>query len=163
MRPTAYRLSPIVYNPRPMLRRAAIIVSYAAAAVIGVLAVVTPLRLGGDAAAQRRTGAVDLVSAYLDTFQTSRTRLADQQVVGYYSSRTVDITKGGEPEKRYYLAQYALAPLLIDHRSKGYRLVLINLPPDRVAQLDALRRQPNIATLEPADVPGRAIVTRREP
>lgn len=145
-----------------MLRRVATIAAYAAAAAIAALATVNSVDLW-YVAEHRRTRSFDYVSAYLNSFQASKARLANENVVGYYSSRKVDVTGGGDPAKWYYLAQYALAPVLVDHRSKGRQVVLVNLPPDRIGRLDDLRKRPDVATLEPVDVPGRAILTRGQP
>jgi hypothetical protein len=143
-----------------MLRWIAIIVLCVAATAIGVLAVLTPV---GLLVKQHPAGTTDFVSAYVDSFEASKVRLANEQIVGYMTDKRVDTTRGGDRARRYYLTQYALAPVLIANGTRGYGLTIINYLPQQAKLLERMRRHPRIAALELIDVPGRAIAVRRKP
>lgn len=44
-----------------------------------------------------------------------RERLKNQTVVGYVSDGPIDVRVGGPLQQFYYLSQFALAPVLLDH------------------------------------------------
>ena len=84
----------------------------------------------------------DAGALYVDSFEqptTLREAIIDQNVVGYASEATVDIRSGGSEQARYYLAQFALAPVLLELKEQPtkardkHRLVLANfLTPDQL-------------------------------
>jgi len=53
--------------------------------------------------------------AALSEARSLRDQLLDRGVVGYVSEGAIDTRVGGPLQWRYYLAQYALAPSLLDH------------------------------------------------
>ncbi len=52
--------------------------------------------------------------------------LRDQEVIGYVSDDAIDIRVGGPAQARYYLSQFALAPVLLDLDLEDHELRLLN-------------------------------------
>jgi hypothetical protein len=52
--------------------------------------------------------------------------LRDRDVIGYVSDEEIDIRVGGPAQARYYLSQFALAPVLLDLDLEAHELRLLN-------------------------------------
>jgi hypothetical protein len=136
-------------------KRRNLLVGFATALLLGQ-AIYGPIRtlllFGGRAA----TDSGDLQDQ-LRAFSTSaplREELRDHSVIGYVASESVDTSRGGLAELRYYIAQFALAPVLVS-LDPGQRVVLANF--GQPEQLERFLRRERLRTLVRIDA-GRALV-----
>ena len=130
-----------------MKRPSAPIALIVAAALLCLLAVAHPLLWSwGGIRSEANASGLDAATQYLASLgdlSALRTRLRNEAIIGYVSGGGVDTRTGGGAQARYYLTQYALAPVLLeletnenpaDHRD----LVLANF--ENPAELNAYLR-----------------------
>ncbi len=105
------------------------------ATVLFGLAIAGPI---GDA--RQREHVDDGAAGYVDMLagsQALRAAIGDRARIGYASDGSVDIRVGGAAQGRYYLSQFALAPVLLDLESAPtlrHELVLLSFEdPEAVA------------------------------
>jgi len=89
-----------------------------ASALLWMLAVATPLLWSwGGVRSEAYASGPNAASQYLASLgdlSALRARLRDEEIIGYVSGGVVDTHTGGPAQARYYLTQYALAPVLIE-------------------------------------------------
>ena len=108
-----------------------------ALAVVGLLfwslAIVHPFEFHRARKAALRAQPTATVTPRIYTLLSQAKRLQDRlrssEIIGYVSEGEVDLRVGGPLQGRYYLAQYALAPTLLD--------LGVELERDRDSSLDA--------------------------
>lgn len=79
--------------------------------------------------ASRSAPGQDAGSYYVQAISQSsalRDAIADEVSIGYVSDDEVDIRSGGAAQARYYLSQFAVAPVLLDLEHERYDLLLLN-------------------------------------
>jgi len=74
-------------------------------------------------------GRVDAGTHYVETLSNHkalREAIETHETIGYTSDEPIDIRVGGAAQMRYYLAQFALAPVLLDLDITNHELVLLS-------------------------------------
>lgn len=98
--------------------------------------------------------------AYLESFAPARDVLrtlgGSEPVIGYLTGGPIDFEHTNPYSEPYMLAQYALAPTVIDS-TPAHRIVLVNFLPNEAERLDAVLKQPGVRVLVTLG-PGRALV-----
>ena len=93
-------------------------------AAIAVLAVATPIELLVRAHGYPVGG----WDSYVRGVESGKAHITDP-VIGYLTEPELDLSRPGLQEAMFYLAQCALAPTLLDHRS-NHKILLINCGDD---------------------------------
>jgi hypothetical protein len=103
------------------------IATLAVAGAFWLLAIIHPVNvlLGADAQAANDADAASLYVAALSQAhspsQSLREALEQYPVIGYASEAAIDTRVGGPEQARYYLAQFALAPTLLELEAEATR------------------------------------------
>ncbi len=102
----------------------------------------------------------------LSQSQPLREALRDRDVIGYISEREIDVRGDGAGQARYYLTQYALAPVLVElesdreHGTPNRDLVFAAF--ERPERLDQYLREQSRETIVSLN-PSIALTRAREP
>lgn len=102
-------------------------VAFAAIAVLALYASFAQLARNKPWAHLRDDG----TDGYLAALSVVRDAIPDRQRIGYLTEAPVDCTRAGPIEATYYMAQYALVPIVVDPQPIG-DLMLVNLVSPRV-------------------------------
>lgn len=147
------------------------IASLVAAGAFWLLAIIAPMNsiLGTDAHAELGADAASQYVAALSQArsqsQTLRAALEQYPVIGYASEAPIDTRVGGPEQARYYLAQYALAPTLLElepatpaaKQDEEHDVVLANfLRPEQLATYLAMQNREVVVAVN-----DRIALTRR--
>ncbi len=88
------------------------------AALLWLLAIAHPIawlqRRDAVVGTQRRLDPASSYVALLEASDPLRETLRDQELIGYASEAEIDTRIGGVTQARYYLSQFALAPVLLE-------------------------------------------------
>jgi len=83
-------------------------------AILAVRGVIVPASIAWQVSGRVRLGEKTDPTAYLNALAPAKSLLPTTSIVGYSGDEPLDFAHPGQSEGEYYLAQFAVAPLLLD-------------------------------------------------